>query len=55
MSFFMHCASDCRVYGLDALAKTSGFIKMSQKAQCGSPVAQQEMRQQILDEKGIIL
>jgi hypothetical protein len=43
MSFFMHCASDCRVYGLDALAKTSGFIKMSQKAQCGSPVAQQEM------------
>jgi hypothetical protein len=43
MSFFMHCASNCRVYGFDALTKTSGFIKMSPKAQCDSPGAQQEM------------
>jgi len=27
----MHCASKCRVYGLEALAKTSGFIKGGQK------------------------
>jgi len=43
MSFFMHCASGCRVYGLVALAKTSGFIKRRSEAQCGSPDTQQEM------------
>jgi len=34
---------NCRVYGIDALAKTSGFIKRRSEAQRGSPSTQQEM------------
>jgi len=31
MSFFMHCASKCRVYDLCALAKTSALLKGGRK------------------------